>query len=366
MFLVVTRNFPPDVGGIQVLMGGLSESLLDHGPVKVFAYEFPNSNIYDSKSVMNIERVKGIKLFRKYRKANLVNNFINENSNTRAVLTDHWKSLELLNTKNLNKSKTICLLHSKEINHERDTLLNKRLIKSTNKANFIIANSNFTKELAIKVGIDSSKIRVIFPGIRKPIMIENKFKTEVESIFKDSFPKIITVARLEKRKGHDKILMTIKNLKTKFPNIKYISVGFGEEENNLKKLTKELSIEKEVIFLKNIDENLKLALIAYSNLFIMPSRIEKKSVEGFGISYMEAASYGVGSIGGKDGGASDAIVHNKTGLICDGNDLNSIYEAVVNFLTNDKFNEFGKAAKKFSENFHWNKVIKNYLKLINE
>ena len=64
----------------------------------------------------------------------------------------------------------------------------------------------------------------------------------------------------------------------------------------------------------------------------MPSRIEKKSVEGFGISFMEAASYGVGSIGGKDGGAADAIVHNKTGLICDGNDLNSIYEAVINFL----------------------------------
>jgi len=366
MFLVVTRNFPPDIGGIQVLMGGLSESLLDHGPVKVFAYEFPNSSLYDSKSAMNIERIKGIKLFRKYRKANLVNNFINENSNIRSVLADHWKSLELLKEEHLNKSKTICLLHSKEINHQIGSSLNKRLIKSTNKANFIIANSNFTKELAIKVGINSSKIRVIFPGIQKPKMIDDKLKMEAESIFKDSFPKIITVARLEKRKSHDKILMTIKNLKTKFPNIKYISIGFGEEENNLKKLSKELSIEKEAIFLKNIDENLKLALIAASNLFLMPSRIDKKSVEGFGIAYMEAASYGIGSIGGKDGGTSDAIVHNKTGLICDGNDLNSIYEAVIDFLTNDRFNKFGKAAQKFSENFHWNKIVKNYLKLINE
>jgi len=34
MFLVVTRNFPPDIGGTQTLMGGLSESLLNHGPVK--------------------------------------------------------------------------------------------------------------------------------------------------------------------------------------------------------------------------------------------------------------------------------------------------------------------------------------------
>ena len=132
------------------------------------------------------------------------------------------------------------------------------------------------------------------------------------------------------------------------------------------KLSKELSIEKEVIFLKDIEENLKLALIASSNLFLMPSRIDKKSVEGFGISFMEAASYGVGSIGGKDGGASDAIAHNKTGLICDGNDLNSIYESVINFFTDNKSRQFGRAAQKFSENFYWDKIVKNYLKLINE
>ena len=37
MFVVVTRNFPPEIGGMQSLMGGLSEGLLEHGPVKVFA-----------------------------------------------------------------------------------------------------------------------------------------------------------------------------------------------------------------------------------------------------------------------------------------------------------------------------------------
>ena len=44
MFLIVTRTYPPDVGGMQSLMGGLSESLLDHGPVKVITYEYPKSN----------------------------------------------------------------------------------------------------------------------------------------------------------------------------------------------------------------------------------------------------------------------------------------------------------------------------------
>jgi len=365
MFLIVTRNFPPDVGGIQILMGGLSKSLLSHGPVKVFAYEYQDSKIYDNKSSANIERVKGIKLFRKYRKANLVNNFISENNNIRAIIADHWKSLELLKVEYLKKTKTFCLLHSKEINHEVGSLLNKRLIKSTNKANFIIANSNFTKELAIKVGIDPKKVHVIFPGIDEPKIIENKSKEEAKKIFGESFPKIITVARLDKRKGHDNILMLIKNLKPKFPKIKYVSIGFGDEEENLIKLSKELSLENQAIFMKNISEDLKASLISEANLFLMPSRIEKKSVEGFGISFIEAASYGLPSIGGKDGGASDAINHNKTGLICDGKDLNSIYDTVIDIFEDEKFIAFGKEAKKFSENFYWNKIVKNYLKLIN-
>jgi len=365
MFLIVTRNFPPDVGGIQVLMGGLSESLLEHGPVKVFADAFPNSESYDNKISADITRIKGIKLFKKFRKANLVNDFINQNYNIRAIFTDHWKSLELLKADYLKKTKVLCLIHSKEINHELHTSLNKRLIKSLHKANFIISNSNYTKDLAIKVGVDKSKINVIFPGIKKPKNLENTSKIQAANMYKDAFPKIITVSRLDIRKGHDKILMLIKNLKPKFPKIKYVSIGFGKEKNNLVKLAKELSIEKEVMFIENIDENLKLSLIAQANLFLMPSRIEGRSIEGFGISFIEAASYGVASIGGKDGGASDAISHNKTGLVCDGNDLNSIYESVEDFLNNDKFIQFGKNALKFSENFHWNKVVKNYLKLIN-
>jgi len=365
MFLIVTRNFPPNIGGIQVLMGGLSEILLNHGPVKVFTYEYENSNEYDKQSSANIERIKGIKIFKKFRKANLVNNFILTNQNIRALIADHWKSLELIKKENLNKIKTFCLLHSKEINHPIGSSLNKRLIKSTNNADFIIANSNFTKNLAVKVGIDSSKIKIIFPGINKPELIESSYSAKAKIIFEDSFPKIITVSRLDKRKGHDKILMLIKNLKSKFPRIKYVSIGDGDEKENLLKLSKELNLVNEVTLLNNANVKLKLALISEANLFLMPSRIEGRSVEGFGISFMEAASYGVGSIGGKDGGANDAIKHNQTGLICDGNNLNSIYESTVNFFEDENYIKFGKNAFKFSKNFYWNLIVKDYLKLIN-
>ena len=68
----------------------------------------------------------------------------------------------------------------------------------------------------------------------------------------------------------------------------------------------------------------------------MPSVVYKKSVEGFGISFIEAGSYGKGSIGGKDGGQADAVDEGKTGYLCDGNDLSSIYEAILKFFQNDQ------------------------------
>ena len=64
------------------------------------------------------------------------------------------------------------------------------------------------------------------------LMINLKQASEV---FDSSFPKIITIARLDKRKNQN-ILMTIKNLKTKFPKIKYISIGDGERKEELSEL----------------------------------------------------------------------------------------------------------------------------------
>ena len=80
----------------------------------------------------------------------------------------------------------------------------------------------------------------------------------------------------------------------------------------------------------------------------------------FGISFIEAAQYGIPSIGGKDGGASDAIVHNKTGLICDGNSLDEIYSSIDSLFEGNKYIEFGKECKSHSENFLWDKIIENY------
>jgi len=363
MFIISTRNFPPDVGGIQSLMEGLAKALLSHGPVKIFADAFPESEKYDKNSNLEIERLSGFKIFRKYRKANLIHDFI-KNNNVRAIFFDHWKSLENLNENILDNTPTFCLVHSKEINHPVNTHLNKRMLKSLNKARYIVANSYFTKNLAITLGVKSDKICVIHPGSDYPINIKEEHNQKAREIYGDSFPKIITVARLDKRKNHQNILMCIKNLKSKFPKIKYISIGDGNERKNLEQLKNELDLKKEVDLLPQVNEELKVALLNNSDLFLMPSIIYKKSVEGFGISFIEAGSYGKGSIGGKDGGEKDAIQDNKTGYICDGSSLDSIHQSILKFFENDNYKKFGINALEFSKNFKWNKVVKQYLELI--
>ena len=362
MFVISTRNFPPEIGGMQNLMGGLSVALLKHGPVKVFADKTTEEE-FDKKNGINIIRVAGFKIFRKYRKANLIKEFSINNS-VRAFFFDHWKSIEKIDDKILKNTTSFCLIHSKEINHEIGTLINRRMLKALNKSSFVISNSEFTKKLAMQNGLNEEKIKIIHPGCNYPIKIDAKSVEKARDMYRNSFPKIITVARLDKRKSHQNILMTLKNLKPRFPNIKYISIGDGEEMSNLEKLKNELGLGNEVTLLKQSTENLKVALLEQADLFLMPSIIYKKSVEGFGISFIEAAAYGTGSIGGRAGGASDAIQEGTSGYLCDGENLNSIYETVIKFYDNDNYKQLGKNALMFSKNFHWDKIIKKYIKLI--
>ena len=355
MYLIVTRSFPPEVGGMQNLMWGLSNSISKYNITKVFADYQENHKEFDNKVSFSIERISGAKLFRKYRKAYLVNDFIKQNKNINCVIADHWKSLELIKT---NKKK-ICLIHSKEINHKKGSRLNNKVLNILNKVDHIVANSNFTKNLAIELGVEENRIKVINPGVDPVSEIPKNDLKKAEEILKGKNNRLITVSRFDKRKNHEKVIMAIRNLKEIYPDIIYTCIGYGGEEENLKKLVIELKLENHVIFLKDIPNELKNALVVKSNVFIMPSIIYKNSVEGFGIAFIEAAQYGIPSIGGKDGGASDAIKHKETGIICDGNNLDEIYSSIDLILKNNSHLEMGKKLKITQLNLNGIILLKN-------
>ena len=215
------------------------------------------------------------------------------------------------------------------------------------------------------MGVNQEKIIVINPGVRPVEELNKKTLEKVESLLKVKTPRLITVSRFDKRKNHEKVIMALRNLKQQNPDIIYICIGYGDEEENLKKLVQELNLSSQVMFFKNISDDLKNSLLAKSDIFVMPSIVHKKSVEGFGIAYVEAAQYGIPSLGGKDGGASDAIDNNKTGLICDGNNLDDIYSSLNSMIENKRYLELGKNAKEFVAKFQWEKIIEIYKGILN-
>jgi len=360
MYLIITKSFPPDVGGMQNLIWGLARSLSKMDLVKVVADYHEDHKDFDDKVSFTIERVGGVRIFQKYRKSLLINEYLNKNKNINCIIADHWKSLELIKS----QKKKVCLIHSKEINYPKGSRLNKKVLEVLNNVDHVIANSNFTKNLAISIGVEEKRLVVINPGVDPAEDIPKEDLKQAEVMLKGKKQRLITVSRYDKRKNHEKVIMAIRNLKEKYPDIIYTCIGYGDEEENLKKLVIELQLDNYVVFLSDISNELKNALVANSNIFIMPSIIHKSSVEGFGISFIEAAQYGIPSIGGKDGGASDAIIHDKTGLICDGNNLDDIYTSIDNLLEKSKYLNLGKEAKIHSENFHWDKIIESYKRIL--
>ncbi len=105
MYLIVTRAFPPEIGGMQSLMWGLSREMSKNFMIKVFADYHESHKTFDEQISFSIERVGGIKFLRKIRKAELINEFLKENK-VEGIIADHWKSLELIKT----DKKKYCLI----------------------------------------------------------------------------------------------------------------------------------------------------------------------------------------------------------------------------------------------------------------
>ena len=76
MYLIVTRSFPPELGGMQSLMWGLARELSKNFMIKVFADYIENHKPFDEQASFSIERVGGPKLLRMYRKAYLIDELL--------------------------------------------------------------------------------------------------------------------------------------------------------------------------------------------------------------------------------------------------------------------------------------------------
>ncbi len=365
MIIILTQCFPPRIGGIENLVENLSLELSKFHEVLVLAdkYEKTKDYVYDSsfKNNLKIKRFAGIKFLRKRKKISALKKIL-ETKQVTCVIGDSWKSFELsINILNTLSITSICLAHGNEI-IPKNFFYKKRLSSTLNKVSHIVCNSNYTKNLVIKTGVKNKSITIIYPGAQNNINLQEKTISNL-----NGSPIITTLARLEKRKGHSYILSAIAKLKKEHSNILYVIAGAGEEFSNLQKIVEKLNIQKNVLFVGNINNNQKNYLFKKTNLMVMVTTDETgdRSVEGFGISYLEAAFYGIPSLASNIGGTPEAVLHEKTGLII--SNINDVDSELKNLISdNKKMVKLGQNAKLRAEkHFLWGNVIKKYLHIIN-
>ena len=366
MIIILTQCFPPKVGGIENLIENLSLELSKIYEVLVLADQHDkNRDVeydYIFKKNITIKRFGGIKFFRRRKKILYLKKYL-ETKNVTCIIGDSWKSFELCIDKLNNQSIfSICLAHGNEIISKHSDY-KKRLITTLNKVSHIICNSNYTKDLVMKTGVLNQSITCIHPGAQNNINLPDETIPKITGN-----PIIVTLARLEKRKGHLYILSAIAKLKNQYPNILYVIAGSGRELSNLQKIVMNLKIESNVLFVGNINNNEKNFLFKKTDLMVMPTTDESdnRSIEGFGIAYIEAAFYGVPSIASNIGGTPEAVIHEETGLIL--SKIDDVYSVLQNLISDKtKIKKLGQNAKIRAEsNYQWKNVIKNYLHIIDK
>ena len=371
MILISTQCFLPVIGGLENLMSGLADNIAKEGH-ELIVFADGKHHKDDESYNFKIIRFNAWKPIRRIQKARAIKKYI-KNNNVKCLFADSWKSIEHLNIND--RLDIYALAHGSEILQVKKNLnffysikkkIKLRRIKMSFKnSNMIIANSNYTKDLIINnISVESKKIKVIFPGITINSSKSEKNKYATSNI-NDQKPVLITLARLEERKGHTLVLDAIKKLQIDYPNILYLIAGEGPFKKTLQKKVESLGLEKNVKFLGWISEPDKSYYLKKSKIFIMTPHQVMESIEGFGMSYIDAAIHGVPVIASISGGIKDAVHEGVNGmLIPEGNVLlleKKIRELLVNKILYDKIS---KNAIDYSEDFIWKNKIKEYLSII--
>ena len=180
---------------------------------------------------------------------------------------------------------------------------------------------------------------------------------------------LLTVGTLVERKGHDKVIEALAQIRMEIPNVKYYVVGDGPELESLRHLAyEEYGLGSIVEFLGFVEDSELPRYFNNADVFIMPSRVtpDSRGTEGFGIVYQEANACGKPVIGGNSGGLPDAIVDGVTGILVDPEDAGDVARAVAWLYHNPdarmKMGAEGRA--RVLNEFQWDKITEEFIDTI--
>jgi phosphatidylinositol alpha-1,6-mannosyltransferase len=251
-----------------------------------------------------------------------------------------------------------CYAHGEEISYAATsrelTWLLRRVLRS---AKLVIANSQSTARLLRQtLDLPEDQIELLHPGVDTkrfvPATPDAAVRTQLgwgdRSV-------ILTVGRLQKRKGHDTMIQALAEIRQVIPSVLYAIVGDGEERETLQRLAAAAGVDQHVQFLGEIEDNQLVRCYQQCDLFALPNRQVGADIEGFGMVLLEAQACGKPVVAGASGGTAETMSVPLTGRVIPCEVPHGLATLVIELLTDHTQRErMGARARQWVvENFDW-------------
>jgi phosphatidylinositol alpha-1,6-mannosyltransferase len=226
-----------------------------------------------------------------------------------------------------------------------------------NHATALVANSHNTAcILREEWRVPASRIHVLHPGVDTAIFRPaQRSATSRAHLGWGERPVVLTVGRLQKRKGQDMLIRALPAIRQSVPDVLYAIVGSGDERAALEELVRAHSLAGHVQFLGEIPDSQMLACYQQCDLFALPNRQVGQDIEGFGMVLLEAQACGKPALAGASGGTAETMQVGKTGLVLPCDDPHELGCAIAELLHDaDRRTRMGEAGCRWAvERFDW-------------
>ena len=246
-------------------------------------------------------------------------------------------------------SNIVALTHGHEVWWAKIPILKsllKKIIKDVDHLGYL---GDFTKGEIAKISNQPQKFLQIAPGIDTQHFAPKIARGDlIEKYRLDGRRVIVRVGRLVHRKGQDELVKAMPKILEQFPDAILLFVGEGPIKQMLFNSAKQLGVLPKVVFAGRVSHHDLPDYICLGEIFAMPvrSRFSGLEVEGLGIVYLEASACGLPVIVGNSGGAVDAVLDKKTGLLVDGTKSDQIADAICELLANpERAKQMGAAGR---------------------
>ena len=375
--LLVTNDFGPRAGGIETFIIGLLERM-SPGAVMVYTSKQAESENFDQRwreeYGVRVIRDRSSILLPTPRVTYSIKKLISHEG-IESVWFGAAAPLALMasSLRRAGVQKIIALTHGHEVWWAKIPPFSFAMRFIGKHVNYLGYLGEFTRNAIAPTlnKLDRDKLIKIAPGIDTEhfSVIPRDSHLVAELDIKDS-PIIISVGRLVHRKGQDQLVKALPRIIEKFPTVKLIFVGTGPHRKKIEKLIKQYGVEKSVRFIGRIPHEQLPRYFALGDIFAMPSRsrLFGLEVEGLGIVYLEASACGLPVIAGDSGGAPDAVLPGKTGVVVDGTSESAIADAAISLLSDlSKSREMGSVGRDWVvSNWRWEIWSKTFNNLFHQ